>query len=538
MSKSRIGPFALEAPMSASKPTGQVLRALHLEQRKLAALRVFNVPMGMTPESRNAFAEQLEELKSLRHPHITRCFGGGFDSRKAYLAYELLDGESLDHVLERRGRLPWETALEYARQTVEALQYTHDREWIHGNLKPDKMVVTNAGVKICDWRRNEISAMLDSRQLDTQQILFSAPEILSGHPKTPKADLYSVGVLMYYMLTGSTPFIGEGQSLVASIQSHAAPDVSLMAMDCPVWLSAIVNQLLQKDPNQRPFSATALQLAFKEAERRQSEGVGVLQHATAGFSPLQLQADRDEAERVLGIKPEKKKKKNVEDEPTSFFDQIWVLALGLVGAIGLIVWFLLPPSETQLRQRAEKLLPPNTDDWMDWNDARDSYLTPIVTRFPTGEHTAWASEQLAWIEARDSERSLRREHRLNKTSKWTDAERQYWSATEYEEFGDLVTAHERFQALIHLYGDNPEASPIVFLAKEGLSRIEESVTEGSALVDFVNNMLDEAQEDYDRAKIDDARRKWEAIVTLYADSDQLVEQVALAQSELDRLDRR
>ncbi len=125
MAKSRIGPFALEAPMTAPKSSGQMFRAIHLEQRKLAALRVFPIPLGMTPESRTAFASQLEQLKQLRHPNIVRCYGGGFDSRNAYLAYELVDGESLVALLARRDRLPWETVLEYSQQLAEGLQYAH-----------------------------------------------------------------------------------------------------------------------------------------------------------------------------------------------------------------------------------------------------------------------------------------------------------------------------------------------------------------------------------------------------------------------------
>ncbi len=80
-------------------------------------------------------------------------------------------------------------------------------------------------------------------------------------------------------------------------------------LDCPIWLSVIIDQLLSKDPRARPFGAAAVALAFKEAEKRASEGVGVLQHATSGFSPLQLrQTNRSEAEKVLGIKPKKTRK--------------------------------------------------------------------------------------------------------------------------------------------------------------------------------------------------------------------------------------
>ena len=82
-----------------------MFRGIHIEQRKLAALRVFPIPLGLTRKAGGR--AQLEELKQLRHPGIVRCYGGGFDSRKAFLAFELIDGESLDKLLDRRGRLPW-----------------------------------------------------------------------------------------------------------------------------------------------------------------------------------------------------------------------------------------------------------------------------------------------------------------------------------------------------------------------------------------------------------------------------------------------
>ncbi|MCA9238289.1 MAG: serine/threonine protein kinase, partial [Planctomycetales bacterium] len=206
MAKSRIGPFALESPLSKPKSTGQMFRGVHIEQRKLAALRLFKIPMGMTPESRKAYATQLDELKLLRHPHIVRCYGGGFDSRQAFLAYELVEGESLAQQLDRRGKLPWETALDYSRQLAEALDYAHLTGWVHGRLRPEKVLISREGqVKIADWRREAISAMLDAPP-SLRQLQFTAPEVLQGGIADEKADLFSVGAIMYYMLTGKLPF--------------------------------------------------------------------------------------------------------------------------------------------------------------------------------------------------------------------------------------------------------------------------------------------------------------------------------------------
>ncbi len=105
MTRSRIGPLALESPLGDAN--GSVFRAIHVQQRMQVAVRVFSTPMGMTPEAKRSFADEMESLKNLKHPGIVRCFGGGFDNRDAYLVYELIDGDSLESILGRRERLAW-----------------------------------------------------------------------------------------------------------------------------------------------------------------------------------------------------------------------------------------------------------------------------------------------------------------------------------------------------------------------------------------------------------------------------------------------
>ncbi len=536
MANSRIGPFALEAPLSKLKSSGQVFRGIHLEQRKLAALRIFPIPLGMTPESRQAFASQLEQLKQLRHPGIVRCYGGGFDSRNAYLAYELIDGESLASLLARREKLPWESALESSQQLAEALQYAHQMGWIHGRLRPSKILVTAQGsVKIGDWRREAITSMIGNGPPTKSQLQYSAPEVLDDHKPDEKSDLYALGAVMYTLLTGRPPFDGQSsESLVEQIRQGNPPSVNSLVLDCPVWLNAIVEQLLAKDPKQRPFSATALQLAFKEAQRRQAEGVGVLQHMTSGFSPLQLRSDREEAEKVLGIKPKKQRRQN----ESSFFERPWVLGLGLLLAIGATVWFMLPLGEATLRHRAEAMLPPNTEQWMDWNEARDDYLQGLIDRFPDSKHVEWAREQISWVNAREAERRLDRDERLGRKDDWSQAQIQYAEARQFERFGDLATALDKYRAIVSLFRGKVDNRPLVDLAQEGVARIRTTGLGPNELQRFLSQKMNEATTAYDRARITEAKLKWESIVELYAGNQEVAPIVTEAQKRLQELGQR
>lgn len=544
--KSRIGPLALEAPLGKRSGSGQVFRAIHVEQRKLLAVRVFPIPLGLTPESRRDYASQLEELKLLRHPSIVRCFGGGFDARSAYLVYELIDGQSLDQLLAKRERLPWETAFEYGKQLADALQYAHLMGWVHGRIRPEKLLIPNvdtaasAGaqiglniepIKLVDFRRDAIASAIGGDAPGLDELKFCAPEQLQpGFIADEKCDLYALGAVLYTMLVGRPPLdINDGSGLLQAMQNAVPPSVQSQVLDCPIWLSAIIDQLLSKDPRSRPFGAAAVVLAFKEAEKRASEGVGVLQHATSGFSPLQLpQTNRSEAEKVLGIKHKKERK----PRELPIWESAIALTFALLLCIGLVVWLLLPLSRETLRYRSEKLMA--SKEYDDWDYARDLYLSDLVTRFPGTDDADWAQSQIDYVNSIDSQRRLERMARLNRTPE-REIERRYLDAWRYEQFGDRVTALETYRSMVKILSDDPADRPVVTLAQRRISELESSPPESDALKRLLMSKLNEADELYKKGSVRAAREIWESIVSLYAENQELAEPVGMAKAKLDDL---
>src|ERR1041385_2256054 len=119
MNESRIGPFSLEEKLGGQQSS--VYRAIHLEQRKQVALKVFSVPFGATEHAGGEFFAEMALLRRLQHPNIVRCFGGKIEGNVGDVASELIDGESLADLLARRQRLPWDQALEIAQQVAAAL---------------------------------------------------------------------------------------------------------------------------------------------------------------------------------------------------------------------------------------------------------------------------------------------------------------------------------------------------------------------------------------------------------------------------------
>src|SRR6476469_6440928 len=153
MNESRIGPFSLEERLGSKDSS--VYRAIHLEQRRQFVLKTFSVPFGATEHSGAEFVSEMLLLRRLSHPNIVRCFGGKIEDSVGYVVCELIDGESLSELLARRGRLPWEQAIEFAEAITSALQAAHDLELSHQDLSPDKVLIGRDGkVKVTDIRRD------------------------------------------------------------------------------------------------------------------------------------------------------------------------------------------------------------------------------------------------------------------------------------------------------------------------------------------------------------------------------------------------
>jgi hypothetical protein len=505
-----------------------------MQQKTQVAVRVFSIPMGMTPEAKQEFADQLEGLKALRHPGIVRCYGGGFDAKDAYLVHELFDGESLGSALSRKERLPWESVLDMGLQLCEALQVAHDAGWVHGRIRPDKVLISRDGskFKLNDFRRGPGSPA----PMTTEQLSYCAPETMADRPRTDAAsDLYSIGAVLYRSLTGHAPFqAGNPGMMKQAIREVPIAPVATIVFDCPVWLSSIVEQLMHKDPLRRPYTATATSMALREAQKRATEGISVAEHTLSGFSPLQLNTTREEAERALGQKKKKKRRSLVDDEGDApgLLERPWVLFALLICTVALITYLVWPPGERTLRARAERLI--SAGDLVSLNDARDKYLIDLVERFPNGSHAAWAQEQLDIIEMENAEESIQRKRRFGREPA-SEGERKFMEANRFELFGDRVTALEQYRAIVNLLKDEEKERVYVNLARRQIARIQSNPPNAEELRRFLKSKLDEADKLYSGGDAIGAKQIWEGIVNLYNGNKEMMPIVEQAQSRLSKM---
>lgn len=238
---------------------GVVYRARYVVNNREVAVKI--LPSDVTDKTALArFERETEILKDLRHPNIVRSFGGVCEDKCRFYAMELVQGGSLEDVLQRRGRLPWEQVVEYGLQMCAALECSHRHGIIHRDVKPGNfLIAANGQLKLSDFGLASVAAQRKITQpgKTAGTFLYMAPEQIKGAEITPRTDLYALGCVLFEMLTGKPPFAAETPA--ATLDKHMrqpAPRVSEFALDCPANLDRLVERLLEKDPALRPQSAT------------------------------------------------------------------------------------------------------------------------------------------------------------------------------------------------------------------------------------------------------------------------------------------
>ena len=217
---------------------------------------------------------------------------------------------------------------------------------------------------------------------------YMAPEQITGKsPITRKTDLYALGCVLFEMLTGRTPFQAETQpELLFKHVEEDPPSVREYNVDVPLWLEQLIDELLAKEPEERPFDALAVQVKLEEVKTKVAKQESIIGQTVAGGGSALTMRDGDPAlTKVLGSKKKKRKKKKVDHSP--FYEQTWFMGLGLLVVIALIAWAAWPESEDTIFARIEPVMASdNPDDWLR-SDAEDDLKAgrPLPGRDACGE---------------------------------------------------------------------------------------------------------------------------------------------------------
>lgn len=260
--------FKLLEPLGTGT-VGVVYRAESPDIDEPVAVKLLHPSIAHDENVVDRFQREIVIMERLNHPHIVRNYGGGIMDGQYFYAMQLLDRGTLKDYIKKFGPLPWPKAAAYSTQIASALQHAHNHGIIHRDLKTSNLFFNRDGnLVLGDFgiARDTHEADITADGITVGTYAYMSPEQICGDKKiTGKADLYSFGCVIYEMLTGKTPFSGANFAQIWGQHLNEKPrSIREMGIDCPEWFEKIVLQLLEKDPELRPFNARAVQGYIKD----------------------------------------------------------------------------------------------------------------------------------------------------------------------------------------------------------------------------------------------------------------------------------
>jgi serine/threonine-protein kinase len=456
-----FGPFVIDKEIG-SGAMGAVYRGRYTKTGQVVAIKVMAPGLGTTnSRATERFEREAAILKQLKHPNIVRLFGVGKHQHTRYFAMEYVEGESLDKVMARRGRMSWEEVIVLGQQLCSALKHAHEKGIIHRDLKPSNLMVLPDGtLKLTDFG---IAKDMDVTQLTSANCAvgtaaYMSPEQCKGERDlTSKSDLYSLGVVLYELITGRKPFTAENaMDMFMQHVSGTFERPSRIVLDLPMWLDILICQLLEKKPDQRPLDAamvsTVLGSIKEKVEAQKSAGVEAAQRRVMDRLPGHAQADEQDrraARFLLRGKVRKKGKKKL------WYEQTWVPALGILCLLSLIVFTLYlvfrPPSAESLYEQAAQLM--STHQPEDEEKALAGPIKMYLDRYRRLDN-AQTQQMLKWsdqADVREGEDLLRRYLKLQAKQiamgVQNEDEKQAFELIDKESDGDVQAARQGWQKL-------------------------------------------------------------------------------------------
>ncbi len=262
-----LGQYALLEELG-SGGMGRVFKAIHRKMNRTVAVKLLPESLVKSSESIERFQREVQALARLSHPNIVAVHDAGTADGTHFYVMDLVDGEDLARLIGEHGPMPVEQALDCILQAARGLEYAHAQGIVHRDIKPSNLILDQGGTaKILDLgiaRFRPLPEQAGDDLTKTGCVLgtvdYMAPEQAMNTRRTDhRADIYSLGCTLYYLLTGQPVFGGETvmERLVAH-REHAVPSLRKACPAVPPWLDGIFRKMVAKKPGDRYQSVTAL----------------------------------------------------------------------------------------------------------------------------------------------------------------------------------------------------------------------------------------------------------------------------------------
>ena len=261
MSTKQFGPYIVQEVIGRGG-MGTVYKATDVNSDEVVAVKALSPTYSFDERFRMRFEAEIDALIQLDHPNIVRLISYGQEDGNLFYAMELIDGESLFDMQKQVGKIEWKKILDIALDVSRGLRHAHDRGIIHRDLKPGNLMMNKEGVtKLGDFG---IAKMFGGSQMTADgNVLgtmdFMAPEQAQGKPVTVRSDLYSLGVVIYALLTGRPPFAAESvEETVRKVTAAEIIPIKKLVSDLPDPIAQLIHDLVQKEPENRIQTAQSL----------------------------------------------------------------------------------------------------------------------------------------------------------------------------------------------------------------------------------------------------------------------------------------
>jgi len=239
---------------------GLLYRATDLTLGRAVAVKLLARHLVSDQAAKTRFVQEARAASALDHSNIATVYDIGEADGELFIVMALYEGETLQQRLEK-GRLPIDEAVGILRQVALGLEVAHRAGIVHRDIKPANILITGAGtVKILDFGVAKLMGQSQAQLTQAGQqigtMLYMSPEQLGGEPADARSDLWSLGVLAHEMVAGASPFRAESGTATAARILNDEPASLAAVPGVPDWLSQLVSQLLEKDPGNRPQSAS------------------------------------------------------------------------------------------------------------------------------------------------------------------------------------------------------------------------------------------------------------------------------------------
>ena len=252
-----------------------VYRGTDLKTGNRIAVKVLKEEFLDNEELVRRFKNESKAISILSHPNIVKVYDVSVTDKLQYIVMEYVDGITLKEYLKQRGgALTWKEVVHFATQVLSALQHAHSKGIIHRDVKPQNiMLLADGSIKMMDFGIARFSRAQSQTVSDKAigSVHYISPEQAKGERTDARTDIYSVGVMLYEMLSGRLPFDGDGAVSIAIMQISEKPKpLAEIAPNTPAGLRQITEKAMEKDPDKRYQSAQEMLDAIEEFKRNPS----------------------------------------------------------------------------------------------------------------------------------------------------------------------------------------------------------------------------------------------------------------------------